>query len=358
MIISRTPFRVSFFGGGTDYEPWFREHGGAVLATSIDKYCYLNCRFLPPFFAHKSRVVWSEIECVADRSQIRHPVIRAVLEMLKIEDGVEIHHNADLPARSGLGSSSSFTNATLLGAYALIGKMISKRELAEKAIFVEQHLLRENVGVQDQIQTAFGGFNKIMIAQDGSFNVEPVIAPKHRIRHFHEHLMLFFTGVSRNASEIAAEQIASIGKKQSELHAMRALVDEGERVLAGGGDLRDFGRLLHDSWQLKRGLSAKIAPAFVDDVYAKARKAGAIGGKLLGAGGGGFMLFFVPPENQPRVLAELDGLVNVPFAFETSGAQLIYYDAPDVSPMRVGPHTQIVREQGPDSMRVVQRLPR
>ena len=334
MIISRTPFRVSFFGGGTDYEPWFREHGGAVLATSIDKYCYLNCRFLPPFFEHKSRLVWSEIECVSEHSQIRHPVIRAVLEMLKIEDGVEIHHNADLPARSGLGSSSSFTNAMLLAAHALIGKMISKRELAEKAVFVEQNLLHENVGVQDQIQTAFGGLNKILIAPDGGFTVEPVIAPKPRIAQFHEHLMLFFTGVSRNASEIAGDQIASIGKKQRELHAMRALVDEGGGVLTGNGDLTDFGRLLHDSWQLKRGLSAKIAPAFVDDVYGKARLAGAIGGKLLGAGGGGFMLFFVPPERQPQVRAELAELVHVPFAFETGGAQLIYYDAPDVSPAR------------------------
>ncbi len=334
MIISRTPFRVSFFGGGTDYEPWFREHGGAVLATSIDKYCYLNCRFLPPFFEHKSRLVWSEIECVTERSQIRHPVIRAVLEMLKIEDGVEIHHNADLPARSGLGSSSSFTNAMLLAAYALIGKMICKRELAEKAVFVERELLRENVGVQDQIQTAHGGFNKILIGQDGGFTVEPVIAPKPRLTQFHDHLMLFFTGVSRNASEIAGEQIASIGKKQAELHAMRALVDEGERVLTGSGDLKDFGRLLHESWQLKRGLSAKIAPGFVDDVYEKARRAGAIGGKLLGAGGGGFMLFFVPPDRQSRVLAELGGLVHVPFAFETGGAQLVYYDAPEAAPVR------------------------
>jgi D-glycero-alpha-D-manno-heptose-7-phosphate kinase len=331
MIISRTPFRVSFFGGGTDYEPWFREHGGAVLTTSIDKYCYLNCRFLPPFFDHKSRLVWSEIECVTERSKIRHPVIRAVLEMLQIEDGVEIHHNADLPARSGLGSSSSFTNAMLLAGNALIGNMISKRELAETAIYVERELLHENVGVQDQIQTAFGGFNKILIAPDGGFTIEPLVVPRARLASFHEHLMLFFTGVSRNASEIAGEQIASIGKKQTELHAMRSLVDEGERVLTGNGDLADFGRLLHESWQLKRGLSAKIAPAFVDDVYVAARGAGALGGKLLGAGGGGFMLFWVPPDRRQRVLAELADLVHVPFAFETGGAQLIYYDAPDIA---------------------------
>jgi D-glycero-alpha-D-manno-heptose-7-phosphate kinase len=331
MIISRTPFRISFFGGGTDYEPWFREHGGAVLATTIDKYCYIHCRFLPPFFEHKSRVVWSEIERVADRREISHPVIRAVLEVLQIDDGVDIHHNGDLPARSGLGSSSSFTNGMLLAAHALLGRMIGKRELAELAIHVEQRLLHENVGVQDQISTAFGGFNKITIATDGRFSVEPVVAPKARMSEFHAHLMLFFTGISRNASEIAAEQIASIGKKHAELHAMRALVDEGERILTGTADLSEFGGLLHETWRLKRGLSAKIAPAFVDDVYSKARAAGAIGGKLLGAGGGGFILFFVPPEKQAGLRAELSSLIHVPFDFENGGAQLIHYEAPERS---------------------------
>lgn len=326
MIISRSPFRISFFGGGTDYEPWYREHGGAVLATTIDKYCYLNCRLLPPFFDHKSRVVWSEIERVIDKSQIKHPVIRAVLQDLRIDDGVEIHHHADLPARSGLGSSSSFTNAMLLAAYAMQGKMIAKRELAEKAIYVEQVLLAENVGVQDQIETAYGGLNKILIEQNGTFTVQPVILPKARFKKFHAHLMLFFTGVSRNASEIAGEQIASIGKKQSELTMMRQLVDEGERILAGAGDLYEFGRLLDQSWQIKRGLNAKIAPAFVDEIYAAARDAGAIGGKLLGAGGGGFMLFFVPPEKQPQLRARLQKLIYVPFELETGGAQLIYYE--------------------------------
>ncbi len=327
MIISRTPFRISFFGGGTDYEPWFREHGGAVLSTTIDKYCYLNARFLPPFFEHKSRIVWSEIEKIDDRREIRHPVIRAALELLEIDEGVEIHHHADLPARSGLGSSSSFTNGTLLAAYALLGKMICKRDLADQAIYVEREMLSENVGIQDQIATAHGGLNKILIERDGSFTVEPVIAQRHRLTHFHRHLMLFFTGVSRNATDIAGEQIASIGKKQVELHAMRELVDEGERILTGAADLAEFGRLLHETWKLKRGLSARIAPAFVDEVYEKARKAGAIGGKLLGAGGGGFMLFFAPPESQPEILKQLQGFIHVPFAFETGGSQLIYYDA-------------------------------
>jgi len=240
-------------------------------------------------------------------------------------------HVVDLDAATGRGSNRDVI-ARLLAAHALQGKMICKRELAETAIHVERDMLKENVGVQDQIETAHGGLNKILIERDGSFTLEPVIAPKPRIARFHEHLMLFFTGISRNASEIAGEQIASIGKKQSELHAMRALVDEGERILSGTGDLADFGRLLHDTWRLKRGLSARIAPAVVDEVYAKARKAGAIGGKLLGAGGGGFMLFFAAPDHQPSVRAALSGLVQVPFAFETGGAQLIYYDAADVAP--------------------------
>jgi len=335
MIISRTPFRISFFGGGTDYEPWFREHGGAVLSTTIDKYCYINCRYLPPFFEHKFRVVWSEIERVKTRDEIRHPVMRAVLELLAISEGVEIHHNGDLPARSGLGSSSSFTNGMLLACYALLGRMICKRELAERAIHVEQRLLKENVGVQDQIATAYGGFNKILIAPNGSFSVEPVIAPPSRMAAFHDHLLLFFTGVSRNASEIAGEQIASIRKKQSELHAMRSLVDDGERILTGSGDLCEFGHLLHDSWQIKRGLSSKISPAAVDDIYDKARKAGAIGGKLLGAGGGGFVLFFAPPDKHPQIMAALGDLIHVPFDLETGGAQLIHYDPPNIRPAQL-----------------------
>jgi len=334
MIISRTPFRISFFGGGTDYDPWFREHGGAVLSTTIDKYCYLNCRFLPPFFEHRSRIVWSEIERVMDRDEIRHPVIRAVLGLMQIDDGVEIHHNADLPARAGLGSSSSFTNGMLLAAHALLGRMICKRALAEQAIHVEQDLLRENVGVQDQIATAHGGLNKILIGRDGGFSVQPVIAPPERLARFREHLLLFFTGISRNASEIAGEQIASIARKQPELHAMRALVDEGEGILTGRGDLAEFGHLLDETWKLKRGLSTKIAPTAIDEIYSQARKAGAVGGKLLGAGGGGFILFFAPPEKHPQILAALHGLVHVPFEFETAGAQLIHYDPAATAPAR------------------------
>ena len=231
MIITRTPLRISFFGGGTDYPTWFRENGGAVLATTIDKYCYLHCRYLPPFFDFKSRIVWSKIEQVQQPAEIAHPAIRGVLEWLKINDGVEIHHHGDLPARTGLGSSSSFTVGLLHALHALRGKLVSKRDLAEEAIHVEQQVLQENVGVQDQIQAAFGGFNRVDIHTDGSFEVAPLVVRPERLDELQGHLLLVYTGLSRHASEIAAEQVSSIPDKGRELRAMRALVDEAQGIL-------------------------------------------------------------------------------------------------------------------------------
>ena len=327
MIITRTPLRVSFFGGGTDYRPWFEEHGGAVLATTIDKYLYLHTRYLPPFFDHRSRIVWSQIEHVNKPSEIKHPAIRGVLEWKKIDRGVEIHHHGDLPARTGLGSSSAFTVGLLHALHALRGELVSKRVLAEQAIHVEQTVLKENVGVQDQIQSAFGGLNRIDIRQDSSFEVTPLVVQADRLASLQNHLLLLYTGLSRHASEIAAEQVATMDKKTKELKTMRAMVDEGERILAGKGSLRDFGRLLHDSWELKRSLSSKIAPTSVNEIYDAARKAGADGGKLLGAGGGGFMLIFVEPERRAAVLRALDKLLPVPFQFERGGTQLVLYEA-------------------------------
>ena len=326
MIISRTPYRISFFGGGTDYPPYFREHGGAVLATTINKYCYLNCRFLPPFFEHKSRVVWSEIERVNDHRNIVHPVIREALAMLGIEEGVEIHHNGDLPARSGLGSSSSFTVGLLHALYAMRGQMVKKTTLARQAIHIEQVRLLENVGVQDQIETAFGGLNHILIHPDASFEVRPVIISEARQQELENHLMLFYTGVARFASSIASDKVAAIPSKQAELATMLGMVEEGLRILIGDGDILDFGRLLHEAWELKRSLSAKIAPGFVNDIYAAARAAGAVGGKLLGAGGGGFMIFMVAPERREALLRALDNLLMVPMAFERLGTQIIFYE--------------------------------
>ena len=326
MIITRTPLRVSFFGGGTDYPAWFREHGGAVLATTIDKYLYLHCRYLPPFFDFKSRIVWSKIEQVQQPSEIAHPAIRGVLEWMKIGEGVEIHHHGDLPARTGLGSSSSFSVGLLHALHALRGELVSKRKLAEEAIFVEQQVLQENVGVQDQIQSAFGGLNRIDIHTDGSFDVRPLVVRAERLVGLQKHLLLLYTGLSRTASEIAAEQVATVGAKTAELKAMREMVDQGEKILVGSGDLREFGRLLDESWKLKRSLSSKIAPGFVNEIYDIARQAGADGGKLLGAGGGGFMLVFVTPDKRASVLKSLQKLLPVPFQFERGGTQIVLYE--------------------------------
>jgi D-glycero-alpha-D-manno-heptose-7-phosphate kinase len=326
MIITRTPLRVSFFGGGTDYPAWFRENGGAVLATTIDKYLYLHCRYLPPFFDFKSRIVWSKIEQVQQPSEIAHPAIRGVLEWMKIGEGVEIHHHGDLPARTGLGSSSSFSVGLLHALHALRGELVSKRKLAEEAIFVEQQVLQENVGVQDQIQSAFGGLNRIDIRTDGSFEVTPLVVRAERLAGLQKHLLLLYPGLSRTASEIAAEQVATVGAKTAELKAMREMVDQGEKILVDTGDLREFGRLLDESWKLKRSLSSKIAPGFVNEIYDVARQAGADGGKLLGAGGGGFMLIFVTPDKRASVLKSLQKLLPVPFQFERGGTQIVLYE--------------------------------
>lgn len=325
MIISRTPYRVSFFGGGTDYHTWYNVHGGAVLSTTINHYCYLTCRHLPPFFEEKHRIVWSQIEKVSQSKDINHPAVRAVLDFLEEKNGVEITHTGDLPARSGLGSSSAFTVGLLNAMHALQGRMSNKRELACEAVHVERDILKENVGVQDQIATAYGGFNKITILQNGDFAVDPVILPMERLQALQSHFLLFFTGVSRTASDVAEEQSRLAGSKKTELNAMRALVDEAIDVVSHASDLTQFGRLLHETWQIKRSLSAKIAPQFVDAIYERARNAGAIGGKLLGAGGGGFMLFFAPPQMHARVRAALSDLLHVPFEFESGGSNIVFY---------------------------------
>lgn len=325
MIISRTPYRVSFFGGGTDYPTWFREHGGCVLTSSINRYCYISCRFLPAFFEHKYRIVWSQIELPNTVDEIHHPAIRETIRYMQIKDGLEIHHIGDLPARTGLGSSSAFTVGLLHALSALLGQAASKRVLAEQAIMVEQQLLLENVGVQDQIETAFGGFNKVDIAPDGSFSVNPVVLQRSRLEALQQNLLLFYTGVARHASTVAASKIDAIPKKVRELHNMRALVDEACEVVTSG-HIDDFGHLLHETWLLKRSLSTQVAPAFVNEIYERAIAAGALGGKLLGAGGGGFMLFYVQPEYRAAVLDALSSLLVVPFEFENRGTHLAMYE--------------------------------
>ncbi len=310
--------------------PWFQEHGGAVLSTTINKYCYLNCRRLPPFFDYKNRIVWSQIETVNEHSEIVHPVVREVLKMLNLQ-GVEIHHGSDLPSRAGLGSSSSFTVGLLHALQALKGNMTTKEQLARTAIHVEQVLLRENVGVQDQLAAAYGGFNKIEIGTDGNFKVFPVTVTPSRRSELQASLLMFYTGTSRIASNIAGEQIQSIPAKTHELHQLRSMVDDALRILSGSGSLNDFGHLLHEAWSVKRSLTSSISPGFVDVIYDTARSAGALGGKLLGAGGGGFMLFFVSPERREEVLLALNHLLVVPIQFENSGSQIIFYEPDDYS---------------------------
>lgn len=317
---------MSFFGGGTDYPVWYREHGGAVVATTINKYCYITCRYLPPFFEHKHRIAYSKIETVRDIRDIQHPAVRAVLEFLDVKEGVEIHHDGDLPARTGLGSSSAFTVGLLNSIYALRGQMREKLQLAFDAIHVEQNIIKENVGCQDQVLAATGGFNRINFNTDGSVQVTPVILRTERLEELQSHLMLFFTGFSRHASEIAAEQIKNTPKKKSELLTMRQMVDEAIAVLNNDKtSITDFGKLLHESWDLKRSLTNAISTPQIDNIYKEACGAGAIGGKLLGAGGGGFLLLFAKPELQLGIKKRLENLLYVPFDLETSGSQIVLY---------------------------------
>lgn len=327
MILSRTPFRLSFFGGGTDYPAWYRREGGAVLSTTIDKYCYLSVRHLPPFFTTRHRVVWSHVETVGTIAEILHPAVREGLRMLGYDDaaGIEIHHQADLPARAGMGSSSSFAVGMIKALTALRGRMIGKHELALAAMHLEQDVLAENVGSQDQVAAAYGGFNLIEFRKSGEIRVDPVTARPERLAELQRNLMLFYTGTSRFASAIAGDMLANLDARRAALLRMRTMVDEALGILTGDGDIGDFGRLLHESWVLKRSLSPMISNETVDELYAKGVKHGALGGKLLGAGSSGFLCFFVPPHKQPNVLRALSGHLHVPFAFEDEGSRIIHY---------------------------------
>lgn len=328
MIISRTPFRISFFGGGSDYAPWFREHGGQVIGTTIDKYCYLSVRPLPPFFEHRNRIVWSKIEMVNSIDEIEHPTVRAVLSQQGFAEGLEITHQGDLPARSGLGSSSSFTTGLLNVLMALKGRSISKRDLANEAIRIEQEVMKEAVGSQDQVWAAYGGLNRIQFNADGTYMVSPLIVSREKKRRLAGSLMLFFTGISRSGVEIAARQIDRLEKHEVDLHAVVQLVDEAARLLEGSDDpTEELGRLMHEAWMMKRTMAVGVTTPHVDDIYQAGLDAGAIGGKLLGAGGGGFLLFVVPPERQARVKERLSELVHVTFDFENEGSRIVVYDA-------------------------------
>lgn len=326
MIISRTPFRISFFGGGTDYPAWYMENGGAVLATTINKYCYISCRYLPPFFEHKSRIVYSLIEHVKNISEIKHPAVKYCLSFMKIKKGIEIHHDGDLPARSGIGSSSSFTVGLLHALYALKGNMPTKRQLALDAIHLEQGLMKENVGSQDQVSAAFGGFNLIEFGGQDHIKVRPITMNQKRLELFQDHLMFFFTGFSRTASDIAGELIERTSGNKRELSQIHKMVNAALEILNSNCNISEFGKLLHEHWQIKRSLSDRISTSYIDEVYSTALKAGALGGKLVGAGGGGFMLIFAKPQIQPKIRERLKKLLYVPFRFENLGSQIIFYN--------------------------------
>lgn len=326
MIITKTPFRISFFGGGTDYPGWYRNHGGAVLATTIDKYCYITCRKLPPFFEHKHRIVYSRIENVQHINEIEHPAVRGVFNWANVVDGLEIHHDGDLPARSGLGSSSSFTVGLVHALKGLHGELASKHQLASDAIHIEQNVLNENVGSQDQISAAYGGFNKIIFHKDDSFDVVPVTLNISRRDELRSHLMLCFTGFSRIADAIAKSKIDNLKKRENELIRMGEMVDESINILLNNNlSITEFGRLLDLSWKYKRSLSDRVSTPEIDQIYEAAIQAGAIGGKILGAGGGGFMLLFAKPEKHAAIRERLNKLVHVGFNFDNLGSRVALY---------------------------------
>jgi D-glycero-alpha-D-manno-heptose-7-phosphate kinase len=323
MIISRTPYRISLFGGGTDFPHWYRRHGGAVIAAAINKYCYLSVRHFPPYFEHRNRIVWSKIEMCRDISEIEHPAVRAILQYLEIESGVEVHHVGDLPARSGIGSSSSFSVGLLNSLFALNGKMITKQELAYKAIHIEQEVMRENVGSQDQVTAAFGGLNKIVFHQSGEVSVIPFTIPKRRILELEQHLMLFYTGISRISSDIQRGFVETMDSNRRNLRVLSDITEEACEILNSESDIGEIGVLLSEAWETKKRLNCKVSNPAVEELYNRAITAGAISGKITGAGGGGFLLLFVRPEQQLFVKAALSEFVHVPFSFDFSGSQIV-----------------------------------
>lgn len=328
MIVSRAPLRISLFGGGTDYHAWFRENGGAVLASTIQSYCYVTCRSLPRFYQHKSRFVWSEIELVDDHETVKHPVIRAALRHLGVDGGIEMHHQSDLPAYSGLGSSSAFVVAVLNALSTLMERKQEKADLAREAIEFEQNILNEICGVQDPIQIAYGGMNRIDIGRNGSFNVTPLPIPEDKLSRLEDSLMLVFLRRQRVSTPFAQATIDGIPKHRRELTRMMDLVEHGTEILSNGADLGALGEMLHEGWRIKRELADAISAPEIDEVYERARKAGARGGKLLGAGGGGFMLVCADPDKKDGVAEALNGFPCLPVRFERYGATVFRAEDP------------------------------
>ncbi|OAI55820.1 kinase [Verrucomicrobiaceae bacterium SCGC AG-212-N21] len=325
MIIARTPFRISFLGGGTDYPAWYRQHGGAVLGTTIDKYCYITCRYLPPFHEHRYSIVYSQMERCDEIDQIQHPAVREVLRYFDVQRGLEIHTDADLPGRSGMGSSSAFTVGLIHAIHALQGRVCGKQQLAREGIHLEQEVLKEAVGSQDQVHAAYGGFNHVIFHTGGEISVRPVTISPQRFTEFGSHLMLFYTGIRRTAASVAQTFVTALDDRKRQLRIMNDLVNEGIAILSGTGPVADFGELLHEAWQAKRSLSQSVSNPEVDSMYERARSAGATGGKLTGAGGGGFLLLFADPCRHESIRSALSELVYVPIKLDFSGSQIVYY---------------------------------
>lgn len=326
MIICRTPVRLSFFGGGTDYPAWYRRHGGEVLASTIDKYSYITCRYQPPFFDYRYCISYSRIEYTKTVDDIAHPAVREAIKHLGIQRGLEIHHDCDLPARGGMGSSSAFTVGLLHALHALGGRMIGKRQLAQESVLLEQDVLQETVGSQDQVLAAYGGVNHIAFQPNGDFVATPVTVRADRIDDLNAHLLLFYTGIRRTASAVAGTYVHSLESHAPNMRTLQGMVTEGLRILNGRGALDEFGELLHEAWRIKRALGPAVSTPDIDAIYDEARHAGAGGGKLTGAGGGGFLLLFARPERHRAIRDRLSRLLHVPFRFEYTGSQIIFAD--------------------------------
>lgn len=326
MLISRTPFRLSFLGGGTDFPSWFMDEPGSVLSTTIDKYTYISCRHLPPFFQHKHRITYSQIENASSTDSIQHPAIRAAISDLSIKEGLEIHCDADLPARSGIGSSSSFSVGLYHALTALQQRRVSKKWLAQRAIRLERCLLNESGGWQDQIASSYGGLNHITFHSDNTFRVNPVIISSDRKKSLREHLILLFTGFTRSSSAHSKKTEDSFHRNKEKLRQINQYVSEACTLLHSSSPISKFGELLHESWNMKKALGDQISNPTIDEFYERALAHGAIGGKILGAGNGGFLLLFVPPSRRSQVLNAFPDLLHVDFRFENTGSQIIYYD--------------------------------
>jgi len=327
MILTRTPFRISFFGGGTDLPEWYKKYNGEVLSTSIDKYCYISARFLPSFFQNKFRIVYSRVEEKNSINDIEHPVVKALMAKMKITDGIELHHFSDLPARSGVGSSSSFSVGVINALNSLYAQEKTKRELSMDAIDLEQNILKESVGSQDQIAVSYGGFNHIYFHKDGKFDIEQVKISQERLNTLKDNLLLFYTGITRLSSKIQKTQIKKIPQNIDKLKAIQSLTKIGLEILTNEKRIiDDFGYLLGESWKIKESLTDEISSDYIKNVYSEMLARGALGGKVLGAGGGGFMIFYANPENHEVLIraSKKFNLIHVPFNFEDSGSKIIY----------------------------------